>query len=343
AIRARSRLLTEGVIAQILIDQMRRENFISWNSAGVSEDGGVLADFNNFNFHRSAFSWLRPLLRGKPGEKPKPTPVVLDVYGQGCGKDEVDSLLERIRRAGQNKVSRLNILGIIAASDFSEAAWTQAKGAGLLAINLRQHFGDAAFEALAKVQELLKDAVGNPSQANDSDYKQLADILEGLKTNPYVVALRSIGFEMLTGFLLRSEGWEDIQLNLRVPFMQQGDVVEQREVDVFGHKKSKDEIYLVECKASGLNKPVDPNHVRKFFTETVPAFLRSKYLDHVPTECRAEIWTTGQVSKDAEAALAEVSMKRFIKPRILDHAAVSAAVPRGLASCKRFLDAIAVS
>ncbi|HSY20250.1 MAG TPA: hypothetical protein VK815_18035 [Candidatus Acidoferrales bacterium] len=335
AIRSNARFLAEVALARILFEQLRHQNVISWNKKAMPDKAASLVSFNNFLFSATGFSWLRPMLRFNKSEKPKATPAVLDVIAKLCEVYDVDSFAERIQRAGQNKNSKLAILGIIAAFDFTKAAWKKAKAEGYVAINLRQHFGDAAFEALVVVQEILKNVAGEPAKAKDEDYQKLADTLEQLKCNPYVVDLRSLGFESVSGLLLRTKGYENVQLNLKVAH----DSGEEREVDVCGDRNGRSELFVVECKAESSNKMLAGEFVQKFYTETVPAYLKSMSAGG-PKECRAEIWTTGQVGDEAKSALSQIKMSALIKPAMLGHEDVKSLVPKSLGSCKRLLEAI---
>jgi hypothetical protein len=236
-IKSRSSWLIHGALTNILLNHFRRQNLISWNSVMSADSPGSLTVFNNFYFSASGFSWLKPLLKVKAETKPKPTPVVFDIWPFPCSVFEIDSFLERLRRAGQNKHSKLNFLGIVAATDFEPAAWNKAREAGLMAINLRQFFGEAALNALVQIEALLKNVAGDPSHADEADFQRFSETLEELKTNPYVVDLRSIGFEAVTALLLRSDGWDDVQMNIKVPF-ETPNGFSEREVDVNGHKNS---------------------------------------------------------------------------------------------------------
>jgi hypothetical protein len=335
AIRAHARLSAEVAVSNLLFAQFRRQNVLSWNSRALLDKTANLVVFNNFRFSATGFSWLKPLLRLNKSEKPKPTPVVMDVYAKICLNYDVAAFSERIKRAGANKVSKLSILGVIAAFDFEESAWEMAKREGFLSINLRSHFGDSAFEALKQVQAVLANVAGDPTTAVDEDYKRLADTLAQLKTNPYVVDLRSLGFEALTGLLLRTEGYEDVQLNVKVAHNNG----EEREVDVCGRRNLGQEIFIVECKAERANKPLDGSDVRKFFTETVPAYLKANSCGQVQI-CHAEIWTTGQIGQDASNALSEIKFRSVVKAAMLDHQEVKNRIPSALGSCKRLLEAI---
>ncbi len=334
-IAARSGMIVQTAMTRILVDHFRKQNLISWNTIAPAPGSDSLAVFNNFYFSASGFSYVRPLLKIKHGMPPKSTPVLFDVWPYSISKFEVESFLERIQRAGQNKQTRLNFLGIIAATDFDRDAWNLAREAGLMGINLRQFFGDSALEALAQIEILLKNVAGDPSRASDADFVKFTQTLDELKTNPYVVDLRSIGFEVLTALLMRSNGWDEVQIGLKVPFQKT-----EREIDVTGHRNSQDQVYIIECKAEAGNKSLDPADVRKFYTETVPSYITAKCNNRMPTACFAEMWTTGQVGSDAIAVLNEIRLKSFIRPRLVAHDEIKNQIPHNLQSCKRLIEAI---
>ncbi len=70
-----------------------------------------------------------------------------------------------------------------------------------------------------------------------------------------------------------------------------------------------EELLVVECKAEAGDKPA---YVRKFYTETVPAYIRSKKSNGKIRECRAEIWTTRQVGLDAQQTLEQLKLNPLI-------------------------------
>ena len=154
---------TEIAITNILIEHFRRQNFISWNTLPANEAHQGLTAFNNYPFFAATFSWIAPLSRWDPvAQKSRPTPAVFHTCSGECNVWDVEGLAARIERAGHNKTSRLRVLGVLAAAHFGTEAWNRAKEKGLVAINLCQLFGEAAFEALVQIQELLKNVVGYP-------------------------------------------------------------------------------------------------------------------------------------------------------------------------------------
>ncbi len=168
---AQTAFQVEIALTNILIEYFRRQNFISWNAVVGREVQGGLIPFNNYPFFAATFSWISPLARWDPAAgKSKPTPVVFHACAGPCTVWDVEGLAARIERAGANKTSRLGIMGIVAAANFEPDAWKKAKEEGFLAINLRQLFGDFAFDAILQVQELLKNVCGDPKKAKDDEY-----------------------------------------------------------------------------------------------------------------------------------------------------------------------------
>jgi hypothetical protein len=340
-LEAQTAYQVEVSLTNILVEHFRQQNLISWNGlVGADIHQGLVA-FNNYPFFAATFSYLAPLKRwNEARQKSIPTPVVFHVCYNPCTIWDMDGFLERMARAGVNKSSRLNILGIIAASDFTGEAWLKAKKEGLLAVNLRQLFGEPAFEVIVKIQELLKNVAGDPKMVKDGEYDVLLKAIESIKTNPFIVDLKSLGFEVLAGFLVNYEGWEEVQLNVKVPCTLLEGVTE-REIDVSGQRESWDKVCIIECKAEAGNKPLSGECVRKFFTETVPAFLKVKCPVKKPSYCRAEIWTTGTVTSEAENALKVISLGKYIKPALVGKAQLIEKLPKTLGSTKRLIETIA--
>lgn len=319
-------------LARILTGHFRNQGVIGWNSATNARRETGTAIFNDYAFSAFSFSWLDPLVRRNDGQKPKPTPVLIDVFSRECDADDIEGLRHRLRHIGSNRNARMPLLGVIAAHTFTDDAWKAAKRSGLLAINLRQAYGTTALRTLTGMEHLLRVAATGDSLGGHSegiDYGALADDVEALRAHPYVADLRGLGLEIATAVILRTRGWEDVRLGLSVPFKGS-----TRDVDVMGKRSGEDEIHVVECKAAHEEKELDPAHVRKFFTETVPAVLKSF---QNTKECRAEIWTTGRVGNDAGSALARIALGKRVKPALLEKADILSLVPSTLSPCKRLI------
>ena len=333
----RVRQIVNMRLTRILTDQFQKQAVIGWESSthGLRETG--TAQFSDYAFSAFGYSWLDPLVRRSVGQKPKPTPVLFDVFSRECDVHDVEGLLHRLRRIGSNRNARLPLLGVIAAHTFTRVAWAVAKKGGLLALNLRQSYGKAALKALAGMEHLLGLAIaGDPFGTYDAeiDYEGLADDVEALRVHPYVADLRGLGLEVVTAVLLRARGWEDVRLGSAAQFKDT-----TRDVDVVGKRSGEDEIYVVECKAAHQARDLDPAHVRKFFCETVPAVLRSF---QNAKRCQAEVWTTGRVGDAARRELASIPLAQRVEPALLETADIVSLVPSTLSPCRRLIKTLSL-
>ena len=299
-------LRKELVLARVLVERMRQQNFLAWNQAEVPEPSIPYTIFNDQVFTASGFSYLSPVVRWKDGAKsPTPCPVVIDCYHDRCMLAQVQSFRQRIDRIANRGKSRQRVLGVIGAREFEREAWNEARKQGMVVVNFRQTFGDEALEVMAQIEELIRgvraDTEVTPNQTRFSEFSQL---LEEVKSNPIVATLRAIGFEVLSGLIMRQEGYEQVELG-RIARWQQT----TRDIDVMGIKG--DALRIIECKAYNGKKSISSDEVRKFFTETVPAcknWLRSTGRSF--TLCIAEIWTTGRKGKDAGDTLYRLKRPR---------------------------------
>ena len=233
------------------------------------------------------------------------------------------------------------MLGVIAARHFTKQALKLAQHEGLMTINLRQVFGDAALDLMAEVSALLNRVPDTGVEAQDSasELDAIAADLERLSEHPFVADLRALGFEALAALMVRTAPWDDVKVGISVPFQKHV----TREIDVFGKRGGGREVLLVECKAHHAKKSLESKDVRRFFTETVPAFLNEHNNDLGITECHAEIWTTGAIGAEAESALASLTLAPIVKPALLNGEALEHRIPPAIARCRRLLQTIATS
>ena len=120
---------------------------------------------------------------------------------------------------------------------------------------------------------------------------------------------------------------------LDVPFQHTS-----RDVDVYGERK--DDVLVLECKALTDGKELSPEDVRKFYTETLPAYVRT--LAKRPKNVFAEIWTTGKVGEAAQEALKSISLAANVVPVLRDGDKVRQLVPSKLERICCLLTAIAL-
>ena len=179
----RARQIVAMFFTRMITDQCRRQGVISWTGTTLPDGTGAVM-FNDHVFSAIGYSWLDPLMRRAVGQKPKPTPVLFDVYARECDVQDVLGFVHRLAHIGSNRNARMPVLGVLAAYAFSGDAWSVAKARGLLAINLRQSYGDAALAMLAKMEHLLHLADAGDwfgEHAAEIDYEELANDVDVLR------------------------------------------------------------------------------------------------------------------------------------------------------------------
>ena len=115
----RARQIVDMFLTRMITDQFRRQGVISWTGATLPDlrTGSVL--FNDHVFSALGYSWLDPLVRRAIGKKPKPAPVLFDVYARQCDLQDVLGFVYRLAHIGSNRNARMPLLGVLAAYAFS--------------------------------------------------------------------------------------------------------------------------------------------------------------------------------------------------------------------------------
>ncbi len=332
------RVQSEIQLAAFVVTHFERQLVLSWRRTEMPDRRSGLVRFSDYPFTAWGWCWLRPLRRYDKAGKPKPALTVLDVFATDCELLDVESHLARIDRIRAVSERARDVLSIIAARRFAKDAWRRAQGAGLILVNLQQLFGNAALDLMAAVAPLLgpDEAMASPSDV-DQNLQFLATSLPDLAGHPLVADLRSLGLEAVGAVLARNDGWEDVRLGVRAPRQETS-----READVSGTRRGGSSILVVECKAHHREKKLDPDDVRRFFSETVPAHIDHARQRNSPVEeCQAEMWTTGEVGEDAREAMTRVPMNRVVKPALRDRKALLAMTPRHLNRCAQLIQTIA--
>jgi hypothetical protein len=341
ATRAAAAVRKEALLARILVERLRRQNMFSWNRVELPEPEQPYTVFNGQIFSSFGFSYLSPLVRWKVGEtRPTPCPVLIDSYQGLCVLSHVRSFVQRIERATIRGGSHLRALGVIAARDFQREAWTEARREGLMTVSIRQMFGDEALEAMVLVEELIHDlGKDGPPNSAEGKFEHFSELLDDLKTNPVVGTLRSIGFEALAGLVIQAQGYEQVELGRIVPWEKT-----KRDIDVFGFRGEGDELRVIECKAYHKKKSVPAEDVTKFFTETLPALKRRlREQGRAFSTCKAELWTTGPLGREAREKLHALSPPKADKWKLLHRDDVERILPRSIKKrATELLNAIAL-
>ena len=322
---AAERLRSEALLARILLERLRRQNLVTWNRVELPDLEVPFTVFNGQIFSGFGFSYLSPLVQWKKGTtRPTSCPLLLDCYRDGASLAHVQSFAQRVSRAIHRGRSRIPALSVIAARDFEKDAWVDARSRGFMTINLRQVFGEEALDAMVLVERILHGASLRTEAESESNFQKFSQLLLELKTNPIVVTLRSIGFEALAGLILRSCGYEQVEMGRAVPWEKS-----TRDIDVFAFRG--DELRVIECKAYHRRKSIPGEEVRKFFTQTLPAlkqWLHESKRKFV--RCTAEIWTTGPLGNEARDELYRLKAPKGDKWDIKRMEEVEAMIPSAI-------------
>lgn len=304
--KAAARQRVEVMLTRMLTNHYREQNLVESRRSNQATPEEGFVEYNDQIFSAFGFTFLNPFVHWT-GKSQKPCSVVFDVHTGRCEDIDVRSFHQRMERASHRGDSRIPILGVIGAREFSAEAWKTARAHRMATVNFRQLFGDTTIEALKQTELILADL-----DAARTDTGYLAELLDDLKGNPIVTHLRSIAFEVLAALAIRADGWESVGLNLDVPFSSaEGETT--RDVDVYGVKG--DEARVVECKAYHSAKEVTSEEVRKFFTETIPAYVNEhRRRGFQIKKCRAEIWTTGRFGEDAVTSLKALKLGVHVEP-----------------------------
>jgi hypothetical protein len=296
----------EILLARILVERLRRQNMLSWNLVNLPDISTPYVVFNGQAFSGYGFSYLSPLVHWKKDAKaPTSCPVLIDCYHGVCTLPQVDSFRQRIERATVRRKRRMPVLAVIAARDFQQDAWRQARRNGLMTVSFRQVFGDEALNTMVQVERLLGGFSNSSLDESRRRFSKVAKLMEDLKTNPVIADLRAISLEALCALIIQTQGYSSPELGRVVAWQNT-----TRDVDVFAIR-GDDELRVVECKAYHRRKSILDSDVRKFFTETVPALKAwLRRTDRCFKRCTAEIWTTGPKGKNAELALKELTPSR---------------------------------
>lgn len=327
-ITLRAEAETRRQLLAVLLRQFRQQNLVTWNTP----EPGPPVVFNGQLFDCVAYSKLRPLRR-KSGTDWKSGPVLFDVWERCAEVFDVEAFIERLHRCGDHRASKVRPLGVIGARSFSPQALAIGREFGLVMVNFRELIGEAGLGTMMKAQE-LRLAAEKGANASAVAEQFTASVLR-LKDNPMVSSLCGVAFETFAVAVLRASHFEDVRAGLDVRFLKDQRST-TRDVDASGH--IEETWRVIECKALGAEKSVDVETIKKFYTETVPAFLAHIGKDKLQT-CEAEIWTTGRVSEEALAYLASLKHYRKVKPAIRTPKDIE--VPSRLKKLKRLMDVIA--
>ncbi|MCA9038259.1 MAG: hypothetical protein KDA91_24205 [Planctomycetaceae bacterium] len=298
------RLRQDAVLCRILCDTLTRQNILGWHQGEMPSIEKPYTLFSGQVFSAYSFSYLAPLKYSKKGEaKPQPTPALIDCWGEVVSIHHIQSFQDRLLRVSEAASEKRRILPVFAAIGFSHEAWQLAKQSGYLVVNVSQLLGQTAIETISTIEALISKVSYVDGEEIESRASRIADMMDALKENPIVTSLRSIGFEIMAGLALRSLSHEGVCIGKLVPWKET-----ERDIDAFGFQG--DNLTVIECKANVRDNCPRDYEIRKFFTESVPALKKWLRTQRTINRCKAELWTTGTVTSEAQQLVEALQPKK---------------------------------
>lgn len=328
--RLAGRKLLDQQLTKLLLQTYKRQNVVSW---GYEPAADAEHQYNGQWFSAHGYCWLRPLVTVRKGAEPAPCPAVFDVRSTAARLADVEAFAARVKNAGYRPNSDLRILGIMAARFFEPDAFAKGKSLGFVMVNFHDEIGDEALEALAAVEKIV---TASPETA--AERPDFIDLFTKLRYHPQAKELASLAFEGFTAAVAQADGWANVHSNLAVRFGDEENGT-WRDVDVSGQRG--DHHLAIECKAYGRAKALEVGDVTKFFKQTVPSYLKRFSQTKKVTGLTAEIWTTGVVTDECKAKLAEIQADASSTHRYALRGAREIVIPTAVASLEKLLTSIA--
>ena len=328
--RLAGRKLLDQQLTKLLLQTYKRQNVVSWGYEPAAE---AEHQYNGQWFSAHGYCWLRPLITVRKGAEPTPCPAVFDVRSTVATMADVEAFAARVKNAGYRPNSDLRILGIMAAKFFEPAAFAKGKKLGFVMVNFHDEIGDEALEALAAVEKIV---TASPEAAMERP--DFADLFTKLRYHPQVKELASLAFEGFTAAVAQADSWSNVHSNLSVRFGDEENGT-WRDVDVSGERG--DHHLAIECKAYARTKALEVGDVSKFFKQTVPSYLKRFSQEKKVTGLTAEIWTTGIVTDECKAKLAEIQADASSTHLYAMRGAREIVIPTKVRSLEKLLASIA--
>lgn len=298
----------DQIMAEIGVKILKGTSVLSYDYNHSKSDQYGNASFNDYAFSDVGMSWVGPLARKKSGEKPKPTPVVVDGYAHEVRGIEVEAMLEKLSRVTSGY--KHQVVGAIIAPGFTPSALKEARGANFVAIPLATLLGPIVGDMLEVISALKSSQIEDwPSRLENLD-----QTFQYAGNSPLVASLRSLALEALAGVYTAARGFPE-HLSVGRKF-RWGTTV--REVDAFGVSADAAQALVVECKAIGSRKELAESDVFKFVTETIPAAIQGTLSEYSIGSYRAELWTTGIVTSSVRSRFDQLVDASGVDCELLD-------------------------
>ena len=237
----------------------------------------------------TAPSYMRPLVSVRKGNA-VPGFIVCDINLRDViGRNEAEAFLRKCdMAAAPQKVPP--ILPMLVGHVFETEALALLKGKGILAITLRNLFGDELAEALRELVEMLTD-LGRKISGNPDILVNVMNSLskiQGASDN-----LLGDLFELVIGGIIKDVEGGYLKTGERLLDMQTG---QEAEVDVQLDRGVENGVLVLECKAKKPRARVSEKDIKKWYQDRVPLIysILSNGGTYTKKPFHFEIWSNGQ-------------------------------------------------
>jgi hypothetical protein len=303
--------VTEAILLKAIKMWLRNLGFASFDKIALRDDDIALPQVGTFAWDLTGPSYLAPMIDWKSEGKPAPGFIACDVllgseiteigfrpFAQKC------TTLRSLKRIGR-------CLQIFVAESYSQAAFSKAKGMGIIPATPETLFGKEVAQGLRRLTDILTQAAkASVKPAVFNELFQRLEKIEGAATN-----LRGALFEYIAAALVRHHiGGATVTLNK----IFKNEAGEQAEVDVLAVQSNR-AVYFIECKGYQPSGMVEDDDVERWLTKRIP-LVRKEALQHPDwksLDLHFEFWTTGKLS---DAAMAKVNQAKAITTKyVIDY------------------------
>lgn len=284
----RAKELTEKIVLSGVKDWARKIGLGSYDSFAMRYESEVLV--SNISWDLSAPSYIAPF-RSIQNKSIMPGFIVCDInlMHDAIEKSEAEAFLRKYNLAIAPQKIR-PILPMMLGHRFEQEAFSLLKSKGILAITLKDLFGDGLSEALHDLVKMLTD-LGKKISADPNCLIAVMNKLskiEGAANN-----LRGDLFELIIGALARDIEGGYLETRSRHTDPATG---RSAEIDVQINRGTDKGILVIECKAKSPRAMVSEKDIKKWYQDRVPLIfsILSNGGKHTKEPIRFELWSNGR-------------------------------------------------
>ena len=291
--------IAEGVALEGIKDWARRIGLGSFGKFAI-RGGKQPPQVAGITWDLTAPSYIRPLVSvSQHGAKPGFLVCDINLFGN-IERPEAEAFLRKCDLAAA-PAGMPPIMPMIIGHVFSAEALELLKSKGILAITLRNLFGDELAQALRELVIMLTDMGARASVDPDHLLKVMNSLtqIEGGSSN-----LRGALFELVIGSLVK-----DVEGGYLKTGDRRQDLVSGRkaEIDVQLDRGDDGGILVIECKAKNPNARVSESDIRRWYSDRVPLIysILTNGGSYKEKHFRFELWSNGDFAASGLKWLSE--------------------------------------